>query len=217
MVTKNSSSSTSVLNQLSQYNPSSSNFIPKSSEVPQTTIEDVIQTQQMVSYNPVQASTVGAGVQQAAAQSGESAARSAIGYATQLAGGANDPLNLANFSRGTQNLNSALQQNAQNRMERLMQAGLTKEETKRQKYTQDTSLAAARLGAQSTLGAAREQSRATVEAARAQAEAQRAIAGAQIEAARINAQTGLIGNIFGNVISGLTSNYQPQTQYWGGY
>ncbi|MGL5878632.1 MAG: hypothetical protein ACRC2V_12770, partial [Xenococcaceae cyanobacterium] len=61
MATK-SSSNTSVLKQLSQYNPSSSNFIPRSSGVPQTTIEDVIQTQQRVSYNPVQAATLGAGV-----------------------------------------------------------------------------------------------------------------------------------------------------------
>jgi len=219
MATKSSSTkgNTDVLKQLSQYNPSSSNFIPRSSGVPNTTIEDVIQTQQKVSYNPIQAATLGAGVQQAAAASGESAARNAVGYATQLAGGANDPLSLANFSAGTQRLNQFLQQNAQGKKERLMQAGLTREETKRQKYTQDTTLEAAKLGAQSTLGAAREQSRATLGAAIAQAEAQRAIAASQIEAARINAQTGLVGNIFGNVISGLTSNYQPQTQYWGGY
>ena len=118
MATK--SGNTDVLKQLSQYNPSSSNFIPRNSGVPNTTTEDAIQTMARVSYDPVEASTVGAGVQQAAAQSGESAARNAIGYATQLAGGANDPLSLANFSRGTQNLNSALQQNAQSRMERLM-------------------------------------------------------------------------------------------------
>jgi hypothetical protein len=210
-----SGSGSSSLNDLqNKYGPSS-NYNPWSG-VPNTSIGDVQRTIRESSYDPIQAATTAAGIQAAAARGGETTARNAFGYGTAVAAGRDNPWSDANWTKNTQALNQGFAQRAEAQRDRLMQAGLTKEETKRQQYAQDIALAAAKLGAQSTLGAAEAQSRATVEAARAQASAQRAIAASQIEAARINAQTGLIGNIFGSTIGGLVSNYSPQTQYWGG-
>jgi hypothetical protein len=144
MATKSSSSSnTSIFKQLDKYNPSSTNFTPRSN-LPNATVSDAISTYRRAGgYSPVEAATTAAGIQASASRAGETTARNAIGYAAALAGGANNPWSDVNWNKNTQALNQSFQQNTQAKRERLMQAGLAREETKRQQLAQETSLAAA--------------------------------------------------------------------------